>query len=252
MSATATAATVDIERAYLDVIEDAITQHPRSQQKVIGPSEIGIECDKRVLYKLAGVAEPARPPAWKPAIGTAVHAQLEEWFDRANQINPATGEVTNYEWVTESRVYVGDIGTQKVFGSADLFHVPSGTVLDHKIVGTRQLQNYRSNGPSAQYRVQAHLYGLGFLKEAGWGMPREVMICFLPRDGELSKSYLWHEAWNPHIALKALNRANRLDQLWRMVGIDQAVAQSPGCTSPWCPWCRATSRTKEGGSLFDS
>ncbi|MCJ1687767.1 hypothetical protein [Rathayibacter sp. VKM Ac-2927] len=236
----------DIERAYMGVIEKAMAGHPRSQQKRIGPSEIGDPCDRAILHKLAQIPEPPRPPAWKPAIGTAVHAQLEEWFDAANPDS-------HMEWVTENTVYVGDIGPERILGSCDLFHIPSGTVIDHKIIGAKQLAHYRANGPSPKYRIQAHLYGLGYFKEDGWGIPREVMIAFLPRDGELGKSYLWHEPWNAGLALEALNRANRLDQLWRLVGLEKAVEISTGCDDPYCAWCRldrAAADREKGGPLF--
>lgn len=235
----------------MGVFEAAIMAHPRSLQKSIGPSEIGIECDRRILFKLAGVEEPPRPPAWKPAIGTAVHAQLEEWFEQAN-FNPVTGELEYTQWVTEQELTVGYVGATPVTGHSDLFHVPTGTVCDHKIIGDKQLQHYRAAGPSPVYRVQAHLYGLGFFNHGGWGVPREVMIAFLPRNQELSKAYLWHEPWNAHIAMDALARLNRLDQLWRLVGIDKAAEISPGCDDAFCPWCRAESFTRKRAEAIES
>ena len=239
----------DTESDIMSVIEGAIQQHPRSQQKRIGPSEIGIECDKRILNKLAGVEEPPRPAAWKPAIGTAVHAQLEEWFNTAVEVSG------HYRWVTEQRVNCGAIGDQPLTGSCDLYDDWTGTVVDWKIIGPKQLANYRAQGPSQQYRVQAHTYGLGFARnQDGWSMPKTVAIMFLPRDGELGKAYFWSEPWQPTIALDAINRVNKLDQLWRIVGIQKAVEMSPGCTSPWCPWCKAdlaAASRREGASLFD-
>jgi hypothetical protein len=233
------------EEDLMGVIEQSIAAHPRSLQKRIGPSEIGIECDKRIIYKLAGVPEPDRGVAWKPAIGTAVHAQLEQWFEQANTAAGMT------RWVTENSVFVGMIGDTPLVGSCDLFDVSTGTVIDWKIVGPKQILDYRANGPSQQYRVQAHAYGLGYFNDAGWGVPKNVGIMFLPRDGELSKRYFWHEPWNPALALDALNRVNRLDQLQRLLGAEQAAAISPGCTSRFCPICKAIPAERpEGQSLF--
>lgn len=242
-----------VEDLYLGVIKDGITRHPRSLQKRIGPSEIGRPCDRWILHKLNGDGEPDRGPAWKPAVGTAVHDQLERWFDAANVPN-AAGDVTNWEWVTEQNVVVGQIGGQDIPGHSDLFHVPTGTVIDHKIVGPRQLSKYRLQGPSKQYRVQAHLYGKGFTDDGGWGPCRAVAIAFLPRDGELSNAYFWTEPYNPHLAAEAMIRANRLHTLLTILGIDAALAASPLCDDEWCTWCRKEKRAQEraaGGSLFD-
>ncbi|HEY9310263.1 MAG TPA: hypothetical protein VIP82_20865 [Microbacterium sp.] len=240
-----------VEDLYLGVIKDGITRHPRSLQKRIGPSEMGRPCDRWILHKLNGDGEPDRGPAWKPAVGTAVHDQLERWFDAANR---GGGEVDRTEWVTEWSVTVGQIGGQDIDGHSDLFHVPTGTVIDHKIVGPKQLSKYRLHGPSQQYRVQAHLYGKGFTDDGGWGPCRAVAIAFLPRDGELSGAYFWSEPYNPHLAAEALQRANRLWTMLTVVGIDAALAASPLCDDQWCTWCKTEKRAQHraaGGSLFD-
>ncbi|MEV7875178.1 hypothetical protein [Microbacterium sp. NPDC089188] len=242
-----------VEDLYLGVIRDSITRHPRSLQKRIGPSEIGKPCDRWILHKLHGDGEPDRGPAWKPAIGTAVHDQLERWFDAANVPNE-TGDVTNWEWVTEQQVVVGTIGGQDIPGHSDLFHVPTGTVIDHKIVGPKQLTKYRIHGPSQQYRVQAHLYGKGFTDDGGWGPCRTVAIAFLPRDGELQNAVFWSEPYNPHLAGEAMLRANRLNLLLQVAGLEGALAASPLCDDEWCTWCRTEKRAQHraaGGSLFD-
>lgn len=242
-----------VEDLYLGVIKAGITRHPRSLQTRIGPSEIGRPCDRWILHKLNGDGEPDRGPAWKPAIGTAVHDQLERWFDAANVPN-GNGDVTNWEWVTEQQVVVGAIGGQAISGHSDLFHVPTGCVIDHKIVGPKQLAKYRLHGPSQQYRVQAHLYAKGFTDDGGWGPCQSVAIAFLPRDGELSNAYFWSEPYNPHLAAEALLRANRLHTMLTVIGIDAALAACALCDDQWCTWCRAEKRALDraaGGSLFD-
>lgn len=240
----------NVEEMYLSVIKAGITAHPRSLQKRIGPSEIGKPCDRWILHKLNGDGEPDRGPAWKPAVGTAMHDQLERWFDAANY---GGGEVGAQEWVTEWEVTVGTIGGQPITGHSDLFHVPTGTVIDHKVVGPKQLAKYRLHGPSEQYRVQAHLYGAGFSADGGWGPCRQVAIAFLPRDGELSSAYFWSEPHDPHLAGQAMLRANRLHTMLQVVGIDAALAASPVCDDQWCTWCRAEKRAEAraaGQSLF--
>lgn len=240
-----------VEDLYMGVIRAGITAHPRSLQKRIGPSEIGKPCDRWMLHKLNGDEEPERGPAWKPAIGTAVHAQLDEWFSGANR---GGGDIANTEWITEWEVNVGRIGDTDITGHSDLFHVPTGTVIDHKIIGPNQLKKYRLHGPGAQYRTQAHLYGKGFTDDNGWGPCRTVAIAFLPRDGELHQAYFWSEPYDPHLAVAALARANRLWALLHVVGLDRALATTTLCDDQWCTWCRAEHRAEQKAgraSLFD-
>ena len=231
-----------VEELYRGVITTAIAAHPRSLQKRIGPSEIGRPCDRWILHKLNGDGEPDRGPAWKPAIGTAVHAQLEAWFDKANY---GGGEISAQEWITEWEVTVGQIGGQDITGHADLFHRPTGPVIDHKIIGPKQLAKYRLHGPSEQYRVQAHLYAAGFTADGGWGPARNVAIAFLPRDGELDQAVFWTEPADPHIAAAAMARANRLWTMLQVVGLDASLAASPLCDDQWCTWCRKEKRAQQ-------
>ncbi|MGO2111718.1 MAG: hypothetical protein ACTH31_08900 [Pseudoclavibacter sp.] len=233
------------ERAYEHVVVDAIVNHPRTLQTRIGPSELGLPCERRLLVRLAGEREPDRGIAWKPTIGTAMHAWLEDAFDAANQ-----GSVSS-TWVTEERLSVGAVDGVDITGSSDLFHVPTGTVIDHKLVGTSMLSKYRTHGPSEQYRYQAHLYGLGFLRHGGWGTPHRVAISFLPREAEWSKRYWWSEPWNPALAVEALSRANRLHTELTEQGLEQAQARYALCEDRWCPTCRDLAGQARGDvSLF--
>lgn len=68
----------DARDALMAAIRHKIHHHPRSQQKRIGPSEIGNPCDRRIGYKLLGHPERERGDAWKPTVGTAVHAWIDE------------------------------------------------------------------------------------------------------------------------------------------------------------------------------
>lgn len=241
----------DVHALALEVVENAIAAHPRSHQKMIGPSEIGLECDRRILYKLAQVPEPPRPPAWKPAVGTACHSQMEEWFDA---LIP-NGDLTNADWISEWQVTVGMLGAGTdavpITGHSDLYHRPTGTVIDFKFVGSRQLTKYRLHGPSLQYKTQAMLYAKGFTESGGWEPARQVAIWFLPRDGELGQAYWWQEPYNPHLAQEALNRLNSLYGLLQIVGLEAALAAKPLCDDDWCPWCRRERPAPERRNVFE-
>ena len=114
--------------AYEQVIERAIGAHPRSLQRRIGPSEVGQACDRRLGYKLLDADEPPRPIAWRPAIGTATHAQLEEWFTGANA---REGEPI---WLVEQRVSVGEVLGVEITGSADKIEAFERMVRPHGLV----------------------------------------------------------------------------------------------------------------------
>lgn len=212
----------------MGVIEDNILNHPRSKQVRIGPSEIGMDCTRRLIRKLNGQPEPERGIAWKPTVGTACHSQMEEWFGH----QPETAS-----YLVEKRVTVGAIGETPITGSTDLFSITDKTVIDWKFVGPSMLKKYKASGPSNQYRVQAHLYGTGWVN-AGYAV-EQVMIVFLPRDGEITDSYFWWEPYDRAVAEEAMNKANQLHTLIKTIGVEATLAMFPLCNNRFCPWCPA-------------
>lgn len=219
-----------LKAEYLDILRGGINGNPRSAQRRIGPSEIGIDCMRALAHKLVKNPEPARAAAWKPAVGTALHTQVEEWFNAVAQTDGQHGR-----WLTEQRVSVGSIGGEEITGSTDLWDEWSHAVIDHKFVGKTSLNNYRANGPSNQYRIQGHLYGRGW-ENAGKN-PDIVMIAFVPRDGELEDTFFWWEQYDPTVALDALVRANNLYNAIAAFGLETVLALYKPCTNVFCPWC---------------
>jgi hypothetical protein len=223
--------------AYMSQITEAITNHPRSLQKAIGPSEVGMDCLRRLAYKLLDHEERPQAPNWKATVGTAVHSWLEDVFTADPEIQASGLQ----RWCTETRVDVGEVpGIGHITGSCDLYDRVTGTVLDHKCVGPAQLKKYRANGPSQQYRTQAHLYGRGWVRA---GMrATHVAICFLPRNGDLRDAYLWHEPYDEQIAVDGLNRLAGIQALIQMQG-DQALPLIPTADQYCfnCPFYKAGS-----------
>jgi hypothetical protein len=215
----------------VEVIANALTWHPRSQQVRIGPSEIGAPCERRLGYKLAATPEVnERGIAWKPAIGTAVHSAFEVMFYNA--------DLEGTTWLTETRVTVGEVGGVPITGQADLFHIPTGTVIDHKTTSRNKLRDYKAHGPGEQYRAQAHLYGRGF---AAQGRDvAHVAIMFWTREGEFTDRYLWTEPYDEQIAIDALNRLHRIGALIDALTPAAALPLLPTADGPctWCPWWR--------------
>lgn len=220
----------------LFVISQTIDAHPRSQQTRIGPSEIGTPCTRRLGHKLAGTPE-ARPSdsPWKPTVGTAIHAWLEEAFRGENGRWRRNEGQDVTRWLVEHKVRVGQIAGDDIDGNTDLYDRVTATVIDWKTCGPSRLKHYRRNGPGPQYRVQAHLYGRGWV--ARNAPVDRVMIVFLPRNGELRDAFHWSEPYDEQVALDALKRANDVANTVQALG-SAAFALLPtdptDCT--FCPW----------------
>jgi hypothetical protein len=211
------------------IIAERIESAPRSLQAELGPSEVGDPCARRIGHKLAGSPERTQPPKWKATVGTAIHAWLADCFD-ANNLAVAAEHLGGQErWLIEQRVDVGD----GVTGTADLYDRVTATVVDWKSVGPTMLKGYRKDGPGEQYRRQLHLYGLG-LERAGLPVDA-VMIVFLPRQGELSDGYAWHEAYSAELAADALERYRGVRLIVDALG-DAAPAALPMAPA-WCGYC---------------
>lgn len=221
----------DLHAELMGVVTNAITNHPRSLQKRIGPSEIGDPCARKLAYKLAGAPEiNQRSVPWKPTIGTAVHTWFEETFHKANTLRPDY-DATGGRYMCEVRVDVGEILGEPITGSCDL-RVGDASV-DFKVVGDEQLRKYKAKGPGDQYRIQGHLYGRGWQRA---GKPvRTVAVWFLPRNQQLRQNYLWSEPYDEQIAVDALTRVEGIAKLAAALGT-QAAALLPA-TENWCSFC---------------
>lgn len=237
----------------LTIIENGIRQQPRSQQKLIGPSEIGTDCDHCLAAKLAGWEETERDVAWLPFIGTAVHAELAGIFETDNARASTAGR--RPRWRVEQRVEVGTIGGHHISGTCDLYDTATGTVLDWKIVGAQTLRTAKA-APKPVYRIQGQLYGLG-QKNAGH-TPRKVAIAHLPRNAvSLAHAVIHVEDYDPAIAHQALERANRIHaNLTTLAAISDEIRDSwitsqeraPGCFS--CPRYTDWTPTSRLGTEF--
>lgn len=158
---------------------------PRSQQVRLGPSEIGAECDRQVVGKLAGITPTNHvSDPWPSIVGTAVHAWLAKAFDDDNIRERIL------RWVTEAKV----VPHPDYAGHSDLYDAIEMAVVDHKILGATSLAKVKSpGGPSRKYKVQLILYGAGF---RALGLPvRRVVLAAYPRTAStLDGMYVWeHE-----------------------------------------------------------
>jgi hypothetical protein len=91
----------------------------------------------------------------------------------------------------------------------------------------------------AEYRIQAHLYGLGH-ERAGRDV-RWVRIACLSRGWDFGKSWEWTEAYDPEIAIRALDRMYATEDLITqldLAGNPALWGAVPATPTKDCRYCR--------------
>lgn len=209
---------LELARELRNHIVDAADNAPRSQQKKIGPSEVGTPCVRRIGYRLLEVDAVNKPDSWMATIGTAVHSWLADVYQGKSE-----------RYLVEQRVDV----TDELSGSVDLYDKERKLVIDWKVVGETSLNRYKRSGPGEQYRTQVHLYGLG-LKNKGHDV-ENVGIAFLPRGNSLRGMYLWTEPFDAGVAKAGLDRLELAKQVVNNGGKESL--QLLPATSSNCDWC---------------
>lgn len=207
----------------------------RNQQVALGPSQIGHPCARNLISSLVAKERttPINPsfdvlPSY---VGTAAHAAMYEAakldnYKRLERQEPG-------RWLPERKVAVAE----GLSGTCDLYDLQTDTVVDYKFPGTTQMTEYRKNGPSIIYRIQAHLYGRGYINE---GYPvKRVGIWFLPRSGLLAKALLWLEPYSESLVQEQIKRLHDLILLSYDMDIEnhpERLAMIP-ITPYQCHWC---------------
>jgi hypothetical protein len=230
-------------------IRHAVYSIPRTLQASIGPSELGTPCTRSLLHKVNGDSVPDRKAGgvpvvpWLSFIGTVMHAELAGIMSRSAGQGGADGP----RYLVEHRVEVGSVAGKPVSGTADLFDIPAGCVVDWKVVGPTTLKRAKAaRHPGRQYEWQAHLYGRGFTRQ-GYTV-NTVLIMFLPRNGQFAERYSWSAPYDESVALQALAHVTGLVDLTAAIGIDAALQLFPPCANVWCSWCGTTYAPR---SFFD-
>lgn len=192
-----------------DDVKHAAAHAPRSLQRAPGPSELGTPCTRRLAYKAIG-QDPVNNDTdpWASIQGTSVHAWMAATYDVKNRAarrdrgDHVSTPTPADRYLVEHRIHL----PYNISGSSDLFDRETGTVIDWKLTSLKNIAGYRKNGPGAQYRAQAHLYGLGLVL-AGEHV-EHVADVFLPRGGRITDLHVWTEPFDPAIAAEALARYN--------------------------------------------
>ncbi|ASR86340.1 Cas4 family exonuclease [Mycobacterium phage Amohnition] len=204
------------------VFKRAWSTHARSQQRALGPSEVGHPCTRRLVTatleypRINPEGDPL--PAW---LGTAGHSKYEdaieldnqriidEWLKDREQRCTVLREVVDEpqyvgRWFSERRVQVSG----GLAGTCDLYDTWTDTVIDLKFPGATAFSTYKKQGPSPEYKVQAHCYGRGYRNE---GFPvKRVAIWFIPRGGTLSASFVWSEAFDDAVVDETVERLQNI------------------------------------------
>ncbi|GAB7039727.1 MULTISPECIES: hypothetical protein [Catenuloplanes] len=233
-------------RELRQVLMDYEAARPRSMQKALGPSELGTPCDQQIARKLVGAPRvPVTEPTWAPFQGTAVHASMEDVVAFWNR------QLGRERWLAEDRLVIdeGVPGVDPIAGSGDAFDQDWGMVVDWKHTGktareklarAKRMGKPPAEQVSPEYRVQAHLYGMG---HANKGRPvRWVRLVLLARDYSFDASEEWTEAYDPDIAYAAIYRYFGLHDAINALGgpehIGDLIAAIPASPSnDGCKWC---------------
>jgi hypothetical protein len=199
---------------------------PRKMQLALGPSDLGVECDRRLAYKIAGVTGYNTGDPWAAFVGSSIHTRLEHVIKKY-------AERTQGDWLIEQMIQV----TPEIRGKADLIH--GELVIDIKSASPDVMKKLPDTGPRASYLPQIHSYAYG-LNASGHKITK-VAFAFVPRSGRLDDMYVWADKYRPEIAEKALARvyrfARRLEQLDILNNPDLWETVPPNPDYLWCQYC---------------
>lgn len=200
----------------------------RSKQIQIGISEVGMDCRKCVARKLA-LTPRIVDGSWYPFIGTAVHDQLEHGF----------GERWPNDYKLEERLFVHEYKDLKLTGSCDMFAYKDGVVNDWKIVGKSAIQEAARGKIKQQYRVQAQLYGYGWVQK-GFDVTH-VALSFLPREDKLENAVVVLLRYDQQLALESLAELESMIDAAEIVGWEKVIEKQPKAS--FCFSCRRYEQT---------
>lgn len=234
---------VELKQRLLEMILYADREDPRSKQKEIGPSEIGVACDRRIAYRLSGLPEVNKGgDPWPATVGTAVHAWLK------GAVDLWTG-AHGPNWKTEQTIPFPDFGG---VGHGDLYRYDKGTVIDWKTASKDVMKKVADKGPPEKHRIQVHIYGYGYM-QMGYQVER-VALAFVPRAGWIKDMFIWSEPYDQQVAVQAIQRMYRVAN--QAIGLNvlnephrwNQVEATPSDDCGQCPWFNFLRTAEQGAS----
>lgn len=163
---------------------------PRTLQRTLGPSELGVRCDRQVAGKMAGIARTNHvADRWPSIRGTALHKHFEGVFAWENARLGIT------RWLPERRVEPFNLDGDGP-GTSDLYDCWQFAVLDHKFLGPTSMAKIRSpHGPPIHYVIQLLLYGLGY-RRLGYRVDRVAILAYPATRSSLDEMYVWERPYS--------------------------------------------------------
>ncbi len=160
----------------------------RSQQKKVGPSEVG-GCARKLWYKLND-QEKTNPNTLSLAsiLGTGIHSHLQKIFHEQDPWGDRFILEGEYDFPEENLV-----------GHVDMYDKANAEVIDWKTSTKSNLGRYF---PTRAQRWQVQLYGL-LINRAGHDV-KTVTLVGIPRDGD-ERDIVYHsEPFDPEVCVSAL------------------------------------------------
>ncbi len=169
--------------------------------------------------------------------------------DKSVELRALAERVDAYEHPTRDPLFDDRaIDLPEVAGNGDPFDQDHNMVVDWKFTGTTAIDKLlaakRAGKPpkeqvSQEYRVQAHLYGMGHANKGR--LVDHVRLVFLARHANYDRSAEWTETYDERIALWAVSRY--YDVVAQVAELD--LGQHPGqvvhvpftATNDACHWC---------------
>ncbi len=208
----------------LAVVTAAATQDPRPPSRQLpGMSALGTPCDRKLAARMREGSSD-HGPAWRPYVGTAVHAVLDIFLGSLG-FGP-DGEGIPKRWRHSLAVEAG--GSK---GIIDVLDTDTATLIDFKISGVTKLKETYRGKVLPVYQGQLDLYALG-LTLAGHRV-EHVAVLVLPLAGEVEDA-----AWYSRPA--SLERASDLlSRAWQVKGhvLDGQPLDSFDIAEDACDYC---------------
>jgi hypothetical protein len=214
-----------------EVFWDAVHKQARTLQTVIGPSEIGHECTRRIAYKLAGTVQCNHSQdGWAAWVGTQIHKGLEDIF-RARDAGSGR-YLVDFRVNTDSKTVPG--------GTLDRADRVLSVVMDDKAMGSSSLSKAWLDGPSQQYRVQLHTYAYG-MELAGERFDKVALVAWPREAGKLDDLYVWVAPYDRTVAVDAIRRVEGIAERITAGELPGEFDPSPSFMCRFCPYHMADS-----------
>ena len=207
-----------------ETVWTAEADRPRSRQRAVGPSELGLACSREIAYKLAGT-DPVNHgiDPMRSLVGQAVHGHLAETF---RQLRPVGRYLVEHP-----------VSYEGVAGTLDLYDRRTRTLIDWKTSRTAKIRRTAVDGPPRHYRWQSQVYAAGLLAQGE--TPTRCAVVYIPTDGELADVMAWIYPINADEADDAVARLTAVRERLDIVSNNPgAVDAQPSRLCPWCPYHR--------------